>query len=278
MKKPILILFIFLLLSTKLFASERIISLAPALTDIVIKLGEADKLVGVTDYCVIPKKYEKNIVRMGGYINPSFERLLRMKPTKVFLYKENQKMIKFLKKMNIFYLALPHKTFEDVYFSINKISFALKCEQKGKLLIQKMKKELSDIKKDCLKYKRQKVLFVISRAPGNLKNIYIVGNGDFFSTIYDVLNIENVYHGDVNYPKVSIDSIMKMDPDIIVEVLTGAVLKYGKKRLLADWERYKFLRAVKNGHLYEMDGDFRIIPAPEVIDNIKKLKKIICND
>jgi ABC-type Fe3+-hydroxamate transport system substrate-binding protein len=61
-------------------APHRIISLSPAATDILIKIGAHAELVGVTRYCSIPLADESHVQRLGGVLDPDYEGLLTLKP------------------------------------------------------------------------------------------------------------------------------------------------------------------------------------------------------
>ena len=75
MRSIVLFLFVFLLLRGA-FAFERVISLSPALTDVVYFVGAGKKLCGVTVFCKAPE----NLERVGGIVNPSIEKIVSLKP------------------------------------------------------------------------------------------------------------------------------------------------------------------------------------------------------
>ncbi len=69
---------------------ERIVSLSPSNTEILFAVGAGDKVVGVTDYCNYPQELEARIeadeiVRVGGYWNPSVETIVDLKPDLVLV-------------------------------------------------------------------------------------------------------------------------------------------------------------------------------------------------
>ncbi len=61
------------------YSAKRIISLAPSITEILFALGLNEEIVGVTDFCDYPEA-ALNKPRIGGFINPSIEKIVSLKP------------------------------------------------------------------------------------------------------------------------------------------------------------------------------------------------------
>jgi len=59
---------------------QRIVSLSPAATDILVAEGAHAQIAGATRYCNIPEGDEKRVVRIGGVLDPDYERILTLKP------------------------------------------------------------------------------------------------------------------------------------------------------------------------------------------------------
>src|SRR5580704_1179435 len=59
-------------------ASQRIVSMAPSLTDLVIELGAGDRLVGVSRFDVEPEL--RSVARVGGLYDPNLEAVVRLHP------------------------------------------------------------------------------------------------------------------------------------------------------------------------------------------------------
>ena len=67
---------------------QRIISLVPSQTELLFDLGLADKIVGVTKFCVHPAKLVKEKVKIGGTKNFNFEIIRDLKPDLIIGNKE----------------------------------------------------------------------------------------------------------------------------------------------------------------------------------------------
>src|SRR6185295_16551995 len=92
---------------------RRIISMAPNLTEMVYDIGAEEQLVGVTDFCKFPPA-AKSKVKVGGWINPNYEKILSLKPNLVLALQFHGKSVENLKKLKIPLLVLDCQTVQDV--------------------------------------------------------------------------------------------------------------------------------------------------------------------
>ena len=172
-------------------------------------------------------------------------------------------------------MAFKHRKIEHIYETVSKISKKLDIYKKGKHLIERSKNKLNKLRDKTRKFKEKRALVIIGRQVNTLENIYIAGKDEFISQILSSINLKHACSGNIDYPKVSVEVIIKMNPDIIVEVLPNLVEKYGKKEIKNDWKEIKYLNAVKNNKVYVMGKDFRLIPSLEIIEAAEKIYKKI---
>ncbi len=208
-----------------------VISLAPGLTDLIVALGEGKSLVAVTDYCVIPDG--SDAVRMGSPLNPSRERIVSLEPDMVFLYEEERETMAFLDKAGIEYMALPHRTFEDIYDSLKAMGKWYDKSAAAESAAEKMKRGLAALVPS--EPSGIRLLVIVGREPGSLKNMYILGKGDFFWELLHLLGCENAYDGELLYPRIGFESLYTLDPDMIIEILPDLAEGYGDDALRKDW-------------------------------------------
>lgn len=275
MKKILLLLIIFFGLLSISYANLKVVSLAPAFTDIVIDLNKGKTLKGVTDFCRLPPKLKDKVTRIGSAINPSYEEIIKIQPDLVLLYKENKKVISFLESNDINYEAYNHKNIKDIFNTVVEISSEFNIKQKGKKLVENAREKLHSLKEKTKNYKLKSVLVIIGRQLNGFENIYIAGNNEFITQILGYLHLRNAYGGNINYPRVSLEGIIKMNPDIIIEVLPNLVRKYGVKKIKDDWKKIKYLSAVKNKNIYVMGKEFRIIPSLDIVNIAKRFYEMI---
>ena len=111
-------------------AYQRIISLAPSLTEILYALDLGDRVVGVTRYCDYPEGALAK-TKVGGLMDPNYEAMVALKPDLVILMTSHRDAKRELAKMGIATLTVPHQTIADIHESIQTIGKACGASQKA---------------------------------------------------------------------------------------------------------------------------------------------------
>jgi len=197
--KKIFLFFIFFIFANIIF-SQRVVSLAPAITEIVFALGKGDTLVGVTKFCDYPPLAQK-IAKVGGYLDVNMEALLALAPEIVIAYPEQYSQVKFLESRAVV-LLVKHQRLSDLLHSISAIGRALHAESRAKSMIFTMQKKLKYIANGVGARKKIRILIIAGRNSDELKNMYIVGRNDFLNDLLEIAGGVNAYQGTVNYPNI----------------------------------------------------------------------------
>lgn len=254
---------------------ERIVTLAPALTEIVFALGKGNKIVGNTKFCDYPGAAKK-IPRIGGLIDVNLELLVNKRPTIVFLYKENYAKVKLLEDKTRL-VIVRHTNLQDLFDGINTVATELHIKEKGKDLIADIKSGLDEIKQKAQGKPKLKTLLIIGRNRDRLSNMYIIGKHDFLTELIGIAGGENAYQGDINYPSVSIESVVAMNPDIIFE-LSAHNEGITADRIFKQWNTFPFISAVKNKKISIVEEQVWLIPGPRVTQIAKKMYALFYGD
>lgn len=128
---------------------QRIISLAPNITEILFSLGLGDKVVGVTRYCDYPPQVlEKE--KIGGLVDPNLEKIQALRPDLIVAFRGNP--LRLLKKMVRLHLPVfvldAGQSLEDLFFAIEKLGRLTRSDDQATSLIQALKKEYDSIQQD----------------------------------------------------------------------------------------------------------------------------------
>src|SRR5882672_3692240 len=91
---------------------RRIVSTAPSFTETVYAIGAGDRVVGVSVHCHFPKEVE-TVAKVGTYIRPNVEAIVRLKPDLVLVHKEQPDAAAQLKRLGITTLALTNTSLDD---------------------------------------------------------------------------------------------------------------------------------------------------------------------
>ncbi|MGE5340795.1 MAG: heme/hemin ABC transporter substrate-binding protein [Candidatus Omnitrophota bacterium] len=243
--------------------AERIVTLAPAITEIVFSLGKGKEIVGNTKFCNYPEE-AKRIPRIGGLMDVNLEMLISQKPDVVILYPEVYEKIKVLKD-KVKLIVVNHIGLDDLYSGIAVISKALHTESKGKELTASVQQRLEQLRKKSMTHPKIKTLLIIGRNPNDFNNMYIIGANDYLNTLLDAAGGVNAYSGHIKYPSVSIESVVTMNPEAIIE-LSAFNEGIQDKRVVNQWKQFPFISAVKNNKIKIVKDAKWVIPGPRVAE------------
>ncbi|MCP5049989.1 MAG: ABC transporter substrate-binding protein [bacterium] len=252
-------------------APKRIISTAPALTEVVFALGKGDQLVGNTKFCNYPEA-AKNVPRIGGLMDVNVEVAISKRPDIVLLYPEIYEKLKVLEKKARL-VVVKHSTLTDVMEGIRVISKALEVEERGTRLVENMKQGLNRLRQKSLGKKILKTLLIIGRSPNTLSNMYIIGAKDFLSELLEVAGGVNAYSGGINYPSISVESVVAMSPDVIIE-LSAFNEGITDDQVIKLWNKFPFIPAVKSKKITIIKDSVWLIPGPRVVQIAEKMQRI----
>ncbi len=219
----------------------------------MFELDKGDLIVGNTKFCNYPPA-SLLIKKIGGYLDINIEMIIELKPDIIFHYPEHFRKIEKLEKYaNL--VQLEHKNINDLTDSIKIISHELGIPEKGLELTGNIRGQLNRIKNIEKGKPEKKVLIIIGRTPGRLRNITIIGKGDFLNEIIMLSGGINAYKGNIAYPSVSIESLIKMDPELIIE-FSFLADPPSEKSIKSLWNKFPYIRAVKNGNIHIISDDY----------------------
>lgn len=186
---------------------ERIVSLVPSQTELLVDLGLRHKIVGVTGYCVHPSDIRKEKTLVGGTKGIRYDRIRDLNPDIILCNKEeNTKEI--VDKLSAdFTLHISNVfTLTDTYNLIKQYGKLFDVENRAAELSGRIKKEAEDFKGYIADKPRLKVAYFIWREPW-----MVVGGQTFVNHLLELNNFKNVYADIPRYPEVPIDNLKEAD-------------------------------------------------------------------
>ena len=225
---------------------KRIVSTAPSITETLFELGLGQRTVGVSDNCFYPEGVE-NIDRVGKVLDLSYESILMRKPDMVIFTDYHFKKAESLKKLGVKTLIVDHSTIDGFMESMDLISRACGVDEQTEHIRNKYRKAAKksfqyDLKKD----ENTKVMIVVGREylQNGIKDVYIAGKDGFYSKLISFFEgVTNVYEGNLAYPKIQIEGIVTMAPDIIIDIVTDR--KFNKEELEKIGDDWKVFENIK---------------------------------
>ncbi|ONH52632.1 vitamin B12 transport system substrate-binding protein [Pseudomonas cedrina] len=204
---------VLLALSAQALAAERVVSLAPSLSEIVVELGAADLLVGLLDGGDRPPALAQ-VPSVGRYGQLDMERLLSLQPDLILLWPGSvgPAQREQLQRLNIpVYVAEPH-SLEQLTTQVQAIAGQLGRADAGRQLATQLRQRLAELRQRYQRAEPLRVFYQVWNTP-----LYTVGGGQIISDALRVCGARNVFDDlKLPAPQVSIESVLQRDPELIL--------------------------------------------------------------
>lgn len=253
---------------------ERIISLAPAITEVIYALDLEDKLVAVSSACDYPQKaLEKPDV--GRIDEPDIEKIVALEPDLVIAESVTKiEVLNNLSKLGIKNIGFKPEGINDTIKMIKDIAYLNSVQEKGNELTEKMEKEYFELKKmiktKLKNNKRPKVFYEVWSDP-----LYTAGRGSFIdSLIYDAGGKNIARNAKGSWPTYSLENLLAADPEVYIASSHGQSRKLRLKNI-KERKVFRELRAYKNNRVYIIEEDLVNRPSPRIIEGYKEIIRAI---
>ncbi len=255
----------------------KLVSLSPAITELVYSLQLDSNLAGVTRYCDYPPdaKTKQNI---GGYYDPNLELIAQISPRYVLVSSEHKSVAEKLHTLNIQSVTLDTSSPAKILQSYIILGKLFGKEELANQLVADIKKRLQQIKDITRELPKPTVMIVIGQGmSGNTNNkIYIVGDDSFYNPILEVAGGVNVALNIASpYPMVSPESIIHLNPDIIIELIEDDNTGVISENIYDKWSDIAMVNAVRNKRIYQLRNDYIFIPGPRFIKIAEEFCRIL---
>lgn len=255
--------------------ASRIICAAPSVVEIVFALGIGERVVGVSDFSTHPPE-ARAIPQIGGLINPNKEKITALQPDLLIIQGQNESLSRFCGEHEIRFLSIEINTLEDIWTAIHTIGQTLRAEDKASALIQKIKDDLQDTQERIHDRPLKKVFLTLGHTPGDLTGLMTTGPGTFLHELVSTAGGKNIFSDASGlYPQISKESLVKRQPEVIIEAIPGGIPEEKLKLLEKDWSQLPMLPAVKSGSIHFLTEDFLLIPGVRISQTVRRFAEII---
>jgi len=266
------------LLSGAEASPHRIISTSPNITEILYGIGAFDKVVAVSDYCTYPPAVKK-LPRVGGWENSNLEQIVSLRPDLVALTDAQSPLIEpQLRQLGLRTLAVPSRTLNDVFEAMNLLGQVTDHSAQARELAAHVHSKLDAIRLRTSHLQRRRVLLVVDRTPGTLRDLYVATQGSFLAELIDIAGGRCVAAAEpAGYSKISKEAVVALAPELIIDFVHGSETRLGEDPV-AVWGDLSLLRAVQERQVYPVRNEFLPHASQFVIDTAELFAHIIHPD
>lgn len=243
---------------------ERIVSLAPNLTEIVFAVGAGSTLVGNTTYCDYPAE-AKRIEKVGDTLHPSLERIIALKPQVVLVSTSSQLEVftEQLKGQNIAVFVTDPHDLEGVFRSIEQVGVIAGRTDQARTVVASLRERAKKVEERVSKQKPLRVFYQLSAEP-----LYTAGRDAFVTDLLKRAGAVSVTaHIPSAWPKYSAESALAAKPDAII-LPTGGSMGAGNSQVA---EALRNSPAAQQGRVYKINDDHLVRPGPRAVDGLEEM-------
>jgi iron complex transport system substrate-binding protein len=249
----------------------RIVVMAPAAAEVLDQLGLTDHVVGRGDYVVWPPALQK-LPRVGAYHSPNVETVLSLGTTLIVTTSSQAARGAHarLREMGVEVLALETNRYESMLASIVAVGQKVGREEKAREIVEKIRREMDEIRHTAEGASRRRVAFVVDRDP-----LYVAGPGSHVDEMIRVVGGENVAADAASdWQLMSLEVVLERAPEVIIDTSdngTGAL----RGRATGPWARWPFLPAVEEDRVYWVDPLRLVIPGPRLPQMTRLMGRLV---
>lgn len=247
---------------------ERVVSLAPNLTEIVFAIGAGDRLVGNTTFCDYPVE-AKAIAKIGDTLHPSIERIIALKPD-VALVSTASQLEAFTKQLDehkiAVYVTNPH-SLDEVFTSMTRLGELLSTADRAATLVNQLRIRADKVQSAVGSAKLITVFYQVSGEP-----LYTIGREAYLTDLVrragGVSVTANVPSA---FPRYSDESALAARPEAII-LPTGGSMGTANATVASS---LKNSPAVLNGRVYKINDDHLSRPGPRLLDGLEEMARAL---
>lgn len=253
----------------------RIISVIPAVTEMLFALGAGDRVVGVGSFDTYPPGIEK-LPRVGALLDPDLERILSLKPDLVAVYGSQVDLRRQLERANIPLFDYRHAGLADVTTTIQALGERIGNAGEARALTSRIEARLAAVRRRVEGLPRPRVLVVFGRERLALRAIYASGGVGFVHDMVAVAGGDNVL-ADVRREAVqaTTELILARRPDLILELRADPLTEAEVRQEIAAWAQLQGVPAVRNQRVHIVSDPRTVVPGPRVAEGVEAIASVL---
>jgi iron complex transport system substrate-binding protein len=260
---------------------QRIVSLAPSLTETLFALGLGDRVVGVTRFCAYPPEVLE-LPRVGGHLDPNFEAIVSLEPDLVVAIPSSHESGLRLESLGISVLEVDQHDVEAVLESVSAVAAKCGVPDRGAVLREELEGRLARVKAVVAEAPRPRAVVVVGHQAGDdaVRSVWAAGSDTFYDGVLRIAGGDNAVTGGLaRYPELSREGLASLDPDVVLDVIAGLEdRRLDLEAVHESWMRLTELRAVREQRINVLVGDQMVVPGPRLPEMVETIARALHPD
>jgi iron complex transport system substrate-binding protein len=252
---------------------QRIVSLAPANTEILFALGLSDKVVGVTDYSDYPPEATLK-PNVGRYDTPNIEQILAADPDLILADSIHKaEIIPQLESHGLTVVAIAPATFEDIFDSIRMVGEITGTEEKADELLSDMQARVDSITDKTATLPESEitsVFYLVWHDP-----LMTSGGDTLINEMIEMSGGRNIFEDVSGAAMVELEELIARNPQVIIVGVGMGIDVETTMQIFETESRLMNTDAMKNNRVYGIHLDISGRTGPRIVEGLEAFARSI---
>lgn len=249
---------------------QRIVSLAPNITETLFALGLDEEIVGVTTDSAWPEAV-RDLPRVGGLASLSLERIIALDPDCIIGTADGNRKETVLQLERAgfpVYVTNP-KDLDDMLAMIVDLGDVTGRRDRAQKLSAELRQRIDRVARSVQHRDKPRVFFQIASDP-----LITVGRETFHDRLIELAGGANVFgYSPIRYPRINREMVIAEEPQVII--LASMREGDAERSAIDRWKRWSAIPAVSSGRLYLIKADIIHQPTPRIVDGLEILADLL---
>jgi iron complex transport system substrate-binding protein len=257
---------------------QRIISVVPAITEMLFALGAGDRVVAVGSFDKYPPQVE-TLPKVGALLDPDLERILSLRPDLVAIYGSQADLRTQLERAGIPVFLYSHAGLASVSSTILELGQRIGAAERAQQLVREIEQRLQGIRSAPPPGRSPRTLIVMGRDRFALRGIYASGGYGFIHDMVSAAGGVNIF-ADLRQEAVqaTTELIIARRPEVIIELRADPLSADDEAKELAVWRTLASVPAVRTNRVHIIHDRRTVIPGPRVAEGVEVIWRALRGD
>lgn len=241
--------------------AQRVLALAPHITELLFAAGGGDKIVGAVSYSDYPEAAKK-IPHVGDNRQFDMERIIAMRPDLIVIWRHGSadRQIAMLRQLKVPIYHSDPKKLADIAEGVERLGQLMGTDNVARPAAAQLRTRLASLTNQYGKRAPVRVFYQVWDKP-----LYTISGASIISDAMRVCGGQNIFAAmKVVAPVVTPEGVLAEDPEAIFG--TSEKSDPDSEGGLAMWRAFPSLTAVRKNNLFRLNGDLLNRAGPRMID------------
>lgn len=253
----------------------RIVSLVPAVTEMLFSVGAGDRVVAVSSFDRFPPEVDK-LPRVGALLDPDVERILSLRPDLVVVYRSQADLLIQLKRAGISPFLYAHAGLADVTTTIRELGERVGEATRAARVAADIDARLATVRAQATGKPRPRTLVIFGRDPFALRGMFASGGRGFIHDMITAAGGDNVFADVVRESvQATTELLIARRPEVILELRADPIDAATEAKELRTWGALSSVPAVQRGRVHLIADPRTVIPGPRVAEGAELFSRTL---